>query len=176
VIVLFQYTNEMMSERGTGVLSLHTASERNLVDASPSLCCRIVTIFLSPSNSWISKSSFPNFCKLPNLCRHKTLMKGTETVPETSVNFNQLTRLIVREDFTTINCSEIFRFYITSVVDPGSLNSATWPLTARIVEPKETAAAREQAAKTLQRQRIQERKHRGNDEGGVSYAVRVKAV
>jgi hypothetical protein len=30
---------------------------------------------------------------------HQTLMMGTEMVPETSVIFKQLTRLITREDF-----------------------------------------------------------------------------
>jgi hypothetical protein len=39
------------------------------------------------------------------------LMMGTEKVPETSVIFNQLTRLIAREDFINVSHREIFRSY-----------------------------------------------------------------
>jgi hypothetical protein len=42
---------------------------------------------------------------------HQTLMIGTEIVPETSVIFNQLTRLITREDFINFGRCENLRLY-----------------------------------------------------------------
>jgi hypothetical protein len=44
--------------------------------------------------------------------RHQTLMMETEVFLETSVIFNQLTRLIAREDFINYNLRESFRSYI----------------------------------------------------------------
>jgi hypothetical protein len=46
-----------------------------------------------------------------NLMSHQTLMMGTDTVPETSVIFNQLTQLIAQEDFINFSCHESFSSY-----------------------------------------------------------------
>jgi hypothetical protein len=45
------------------------------------------------------------------------LIMGTEMVPETSAIFNQLTRLIVREDFINVNHRENFGSYLRFLTD-----------------------------------------------------------
>lgn len=46
-----------------------------------------------------------------NLMSHKTLMMGTEIVPEISAIFNQLTGLIVRENLINFSRRESLRSY-----------------------------------------------------------------
>jgi hypothetical protein len=48
-----------------------------------------------------------------NLMTHQTLVMGTEMVPEISVIFNQLTRLIAQEDFTlaTVKASDLKSYF-----------------------------------------------------------------
>jgi hypothetical protein len=43
---------------------------------------------------------------------HKTLMMGTEVVPEISVIFNQLEWLIAQEDFISFSCHGSFKSYM----------------------------------------------------------------
>jgi hypothetical protein len=46
-----------------------------------------------------------NYPHFPSLGSDEILMKGTETVPETSIIFSHLTQLIAQEDFIDHNAS-----------------------------------------------------------------------
>jgi hypothetical protein len=80
---------------------------------------------------WLARSQFRTRALGRYICGHtaiSALMMGTEMVPETSVIFNQLTRLTAWEDFINVSRREGFRSHKRKVMFvPGEQASVIGP-------------------------------------------------